>query len=107
MYDWEYDYSSRLGGITIRLYFGKDREVIIPREIKGKPVRSIGCGAFRDCEKLESVVISDGVEEICWDAFNNCKALKNIVIPESVTLIQAGAFTGTPWLKKSVRKVRL
>lgn len=99
MYDWEYDYSSRINGVTIRSYFGKDKEVIIPREIDGKPVKTIASGVFRDCEKLESVIISDGIEEIDSNVFRDCKSLANVVIPESVKLIRGGAFIGTPWLE--------
>ena len=57
------------------------------------PQLAISEGAFRGCNKLESVSLSGAVTSIGEDAFKSCSALKRIDIPDSVTRISGGAFT--------------
>lgn len=52
----------------------------------------IGSGAFANCENLQSVTISEGVEEIQINAFFGCSSLTDIYIPSSVSLIEQTAF---------------
>ena len=73
-------------------------KVVIPAEIEGLPVTSIGDEAFSECSDLESVTIPDGVTSIGDDAFFYCENLRSITIPESVTSIGNDAFGGTSWL---------
>ena len=80
------------GSITITEYSGSDEEVVIPGEINGKTVTSIGEGAFESCTSLIDVKIGNGVTEIDGEAFANCTSLKSIVIPDSVTSIGYRAF---------------
>lgn len=97
-------------------------EVVIPSEIDGVTVTSIGKWAFLDCKslvsvtipdsitsigdgafgsclKLTSVTIPNSVTSIGTSAFNGCSGLTSITIPDSVTSIGGNAFMGTPWLK--------
>lgn len=46
-------------------------EIVIPSEIDGVPVTSIGYSAFYDCEKLTSITIPDSVTSIGDYAFNH------------------------------------
>ena len=103
-------------GTTLKIskYDGNDTEYVIPEEIDGKKVTSIGNDAFRgntslisvtipgsikdignnafsDCSSLESVTISDGVERILYQAFYNCTSLKTVTVPASVTYIDNNA----------------
>ena len=64
----------------------------IPDTIGGCPVTSIGDDAFRDCKKLTSVTIPDGVTSIGKNAFSGCKSLTSVTIPDSVTSIRERAF---------------
>ena len=48
--------------------------------------------AFEDCQKLETVVLPEGLRYICNNAFSGCLALKNITIPSTVTEIGSEAF---------------
>ncbi|MBQ8502898.1 MAG: leucine-rich repeat protein [Clostridia bacterium] len=52
-------------------------------------------GGFKDCKKLETVVLKGSVNEITSGSFENCTALKNIQIPKSVKKIGDRAFANT------------
>jgi hypothetical protein len=91
-------------------FAGNYKNVIIPNEYMGKPVKNIigrafegmttlesveipaniltlGASAFSGCTSLSSVTLSDGLQSIGADAFSGCKNLKSIHIPKSVTEI--------------------
>ncbi|MBE6943268.1 MAG: TIR domain-containing protein [Ruminococcaceae bacterium] len=55
-------------------------------------VAEISERAFAHLEKLERVIIADGVTNIDNNAFIDCKMLKTVVIPESVNSIGNNAF---------------
>ena len=67
-------------------------ELVIPEQIQGLPVTSIGYGAFRDCRNLTSITIPNGVTSIDHRAFDGCRSLTSITIPDSVTSIGINAF---------------
>lgn len=91
------------------------KELVIPDEYEGKPVKeiserafsncnklekltiganviSIGANAFMYCENLNQVTLSEGLIEIQSDAFLNCKSLESIVLPSSVSVLGKGVF---------------
>jgi len=68
-------------------------EVVIPAEIDGIKVTSIGYTAFSQCENLTSVAIPDSVTNIESYAFHICSSLTSITIPDSVTSIGMDAFS--------------
>ena len=82
------------GGITITDYTGNGGDVVIPSEIDGKSVTSIGYGAFSDCTGLTSITIPDSVTKIGTMAFFWCTGLTSVTIPDSVTSIGYSAFFG-------------
>lgn len=69
------------------------KNVIIPSTYQGKPVTSIGEGAFENCTSLTNVVIGNSVKSIGDYAFEDCSSLTNIVIGNSVTSIGMDAFS--------------
>ena len=56
--------------------------------------------AFRNCTKLESVTIKDGITTIGASAFAGCSSLASITIPNSITTIGKAAFNSNNKLKK-------
>ena len=56
-------------------------KLVIPNEIEGLPVTSIGRGAFAYCKDLTSIIIPDGVTSIGGAVFIACESLKSVTIP--------------------------
>ncbi|MBE6880902.1 MAG: hypothetical protein E7490_08745 [Ruminococcaceae bacterium] len=77
---------------------GENSELIVPSEIDGKKVTSIGKGAM-SVDDLLSVVIPEGVTEIKYEAFKGCDHLIKVSIPDTVTKIGVGAFSDCPYLE--------
>ncbi len=95
-------------------YMGRDYKVItigssafahnsILKEIQiPSTVRTIGEFAFAGNDKLEKVVLNEGLQIIGDGAFTENTALKEIRIPSTVTLIGNEAFYGNDKLEKVV-----
>ena len=76
------------------------KKVVIPSKYDGKPVTSIGNGAFEDCDLLVEIKIPDSVTKIGENAFSGCLDLAKIKLPDSLTRI-GSAFKNTAWYKDS------
>ncbi|MDR2468663.1 MAG: leucine-rich repeat domain-containing protein [Spirochaetaceae bacterium] len=85
-----------MSGITIVGYFGKEKSIIIPPNIDGLPVTSIGEQAFM-MRGLTHVVIPDSVLIIGRQAFFG-NQLKNIYLPPSVRTIGDSAFDNNQFI---------
>jgi len=86
------------------------KSVVIPSEINGYPVTTIGSCAFQSCTRLTSVTIPNSVTSIDKSAFYGCVKLVEIIIPDSVTSIGDLAFMACHELKsltipKSVKHI--
>ncbi len=88
-------YEEKESEITITGYVGDKTEVVIPGEINGKKVTTIGDRAFNDCTSLTSVTIPEGVTSIGDDAFELCVNLTSISLPKSLTSIGSWGFSAT------------
>lgn len=93
-----YDYAEICETHTIN-----NTEIIVPSEVDGLPVLSIGKHAFYDpfsyLEKLKSVKIESGVVSIGENAFYDSYHLENVDLPDTITYIGDNAFKNCNNLK--------
>ncbi len=78
-------------------YTGTATELIIPEEVDGYSVISIGWGLLKGNTSIESVTLPDSIIGICDAAFEDCTSLKSITIPDSVTEIGSDVFYNTAY----------
>ena len=89
----DYDYQVLDDGtVEIMHYKGYDTNLVIPSEVDGKKVTSIG--ELYGNKDIISVEIPNSVKNIGEGAFEYFRSLKNIIIPDSVTSIGSCAFEG-------------
>jgi len=50
--------------------------------------------AFRLCNKLTGIELSNGIAEVGEFAFSGCSALRTVILPKSITRIETGAWFG-------------
>jgi hypothetical protein len=79
------------GTISIASYFGSGNTVVVPSEIDGLPVTSIGEYAF-EYSTITNITIPNSVTNIGDYAFYECHNLASITIPNSITSIGNYAF---------------
>jgi len=78
---------------TITGYVGElVGKVIIPDDIRGVEIRTIGPGAFAICTEITEIEISDGISEIEAGAFSGCTSLVRVKLPRDLKYIGEGAF---------------
>ena len=75
-------------------------EVTIPDKIGEFEVKSVYPSAFKNCTKLKSVSLPDGVTFINVRAFENCTSLTELKLPNELEYIDRGAFIGCTNLSK-------
>ena len=80
------------GTAQITNYNGIAQELVIPLELDGYTVTSIGENAFSECKSLTSVTLPDSITSIGEYAFSDCTNLTSIIIPNGVTSIGECAF---------------
>ena len=79
--------------------------VVLPGEIKGKPVTSVGAGAFEGCSGADAYFIPDSVKRIRSRAFAGSEYTKKLCgelfirMPENVSIAE-DAFEGTKYMTR-------
>ena len=95
--DWTYVYNAD-GHLLLVRYNGTDTHVVVPAEIDGQKVHTLGntlSSPFSSVKgTLTSVTIEPGIQNIASQAFKGCTALTGADIPDTVTHISAYAFEG-------------
>ena len=71
------------------------KKLVIPAELDGHPVTSIGDSAFDSCTGLASIVLPDTLKSIGNKAFRFCWNLTTISLPDGLISIGGGAFDYT------------
>lgn len=116
----DYEVEEDLGGVNILRYRGEGGKVTVPSVIGGKDViricqhafrgsevtnvvipssvKIIETHAFSGCDVLESLTLSEGVEEINDYAFADCPKLALVSLPDSIREIGSGSFRNCPSL---------
>ena len=92
--DYKYSIDSS-GNVTITDYISNEKDkkiIIIPDQIEGKTVTSIGDCAFWNRSFLTSIKIPSSVTSIGGYAFKYCSGLTSIDIPSGVTVIGDSTF---------------
>lgn len=84
--EYEYVENELRYGIEISKYNGSDTNIIIPNQIDGLEVTSIGDNAFDGNEKITSVTIPNNILDIGIEAFANCTNLSNVIFEEDSKL---------------------
>lgn len=87
------------GGIMIEKYTGTAENVVIPGQINGQRVVSIGLDAFKYCRTLKSVSIPGSVTNIGSNAFRECTNLTSVTLHSGLNTIGDMAFLGCSSLK--------
>ena len=82
------------GTAEITKYKGKETDIVVPSDISGYKVISIGDEAFYGFSSLTSIILSEGITRIGNEAFHKCVNLNSITLPDSLTAIGIGAFYG-------------
>ncbi|MDO5112697.1 MAG: leucine-rich repeat protein, partial [Clostridia bacterium] len=94
-----YTYAPYAKGVAITGYNGRESKLILPGNIAGFPVLRIENDAFAGSDTLQSVTISEGVEEIGENAFYRCDNLRFVSLPASLVRIGDLAFYNCRQLK--------
>ena len=68
------------GSRTVTGYSGTGTDVVIPSELEGAPVRSVGADAFKGKNSIIRVTVPDSVKTIGSKAFADCGHLAMLII---------------------------
>ncbi|MBQ7107326.1 MAG: leucine-rich repeat domain-containing protein [Clostridia bacterium] len=120
--DFKYTLNEDKKHICINRYIGDDKDVVIPDEIDGYPVKMIMFAAFLKtdiesvtipntveeiserafayCKELHTVNLGKSVKRIGFEAFINCIKLKNISLPQKLEVVERDAFTDCDSIEK-------
>lgn len=90
----DYEYSLINGGTEVKItgYSGSDTEIVIPNEIDGKAVTSIGARAFSGCCFSGELILPDALKSIGSHAFSDCIFDGKLLLPSGLESIGDCAF---------------
>lgn len=88
------------GTITVTGYVGTDETVVIPAEIDGKKVKSVGGGIFYSYNEVRNIIVSEGITNIIARSFKEGKNLESVSLPSTIQTIGDWAFCDCSNLKE-------
>ncbi len=96
-----YRTDSTLGGKEVYQYDGEENpeKLVVPDEIDGVPVVSIGESFVSSESGIKEIVLPDSVKKICESAFGSCSDLEKINLPASLETIEQYVFAKDYMLK--------
>ncbi len=74
-------------GAVITKYTGTDKNVVVPATLGGYPVYSIGTGAFRYNNTMETLTISEGICRMESESVFGCSTLRSVHFPSTLELV--------------------
>lgn len=83
----------------LKAYTGPVGEVVLPDELQGVKVLSLGVGLFDQNKELTGVTLPKGLRLIQQNAFYFCENLRAITLPEGLQAIERTAFMGCSGLE--------
>lgn len=87
-----YRYRKTLEGVEILDYLGSAQTLILPEQIEGSPVVSLGERAFAENSTLSAVVLPESLRSVGWFCFYGCVSLSSVTLGDAVESIAYGAF---------------
>ncbi len=66
--------------------------LVIPATVYGKPVLSVATDGFTHCNKLEKVLLPEGLIQLSQGAFEFCRTLVYVKLPKTLEVIGQDAF---------------
>lgn len=91
----EYEYEIRDGDAVLTKYITPASDiqttVVVPGEIDGYSVIGLE-GTFKENQRIEEVIIPEGVQFLGKSTFSHCRALKMVDLPETLTGIDELCF---------------
>ena len=93
--DFQFEIDYYYEAVTIIKYLGTAATLVIPEELNGCTVTSIGSNAFSGCTSLNRVVIPDSVTNIGTNAFKGCSELTSVTLSRNLKTLGYYAFSDT------------
>ncbi len=82
-------------GNKASVFAGSAKSIKLPEQARSLTLNVIGRRAFYNCAKLESVFITEKIEEIGEEAFYGCSRLQTLDLPRSVKRVAKDAFNNS------------
>lgn len=73
------------------------RQLIVPQKIGKATVTGINCMKNPADDRINEVVVPEGVISIRGDSFRYCRNLATVSLPTSIKYLDDTAFSNTPW----------
>ena len=91
----DFEFNDGADEIVIQKYVGKDPIVVIPDEINGKKVVSLGTYALANDKNIVAIKIGNNIKDLGEGVFGNCENLRYVVLGDSVKTIGCDPFLNT------------